>query len=173
MTSKIIGTILLLTITLPANADSKFPSMRSTFGFEYITPGISPEHDYKTTMVSLGTEFKLKHNINLIASAAFQEKGIPEGVEFKYDLLLKYNRFRHKYANVGLLVGYTNSTIAYQVCDQRMTDFCRTYKKDDTGAVYGASIDIKINNTTVIIISALKGGQLDLIRLSISLSQPF
>lgn len=82
------------------------PAMRATFGVEYLTSGISPEHDYKATLMSLGTEFKFKHNINLVASGAFQEKGIPEGVEFKYDLLLKYNKFRHQYANVGLLMGY-------------------------------------------------------------------
>jgi hypothetical protein len=54
-----------------------------------------------------------------------------------------------------------------------MPDFCRTDKKDDTGAIYGASNDIKISNTTAVIISALKGGQLDLTRLSVLLSRPF
>lgn len=83
MTSKLYYIFFLLIFTLTAKASPALPLMRSTFGFEYITPGISPEYDYKTTMVSLSTEFKLKHNINLIASAAFQEKGIPEGVEFK------------------------------------------------------------------------------------------
>ena len=173
MTLKIYYILLFLIFTLSAEATAELPSMRATFGFEYITPGISPEHDYNTTMMSLGTEFKFKHNINLIASGAFQEKGTPEGVEFKYDLLLKYNRFKHQYANVSLLMGYTNSTVAYQICDPHMPDFCRTYKKDDTDTIYGASIDIKINNTTAVITSALKGGQLDLTRLSVLLSRPF
>ena len=77
MTLKIYYILLLLIFTLSAEATAELPSMRATFGFEYITPGISPEHDYNTTMMSLGTEFKFKHNINLIASGAFQEKGTP------------------------------------------------------------------------------------------------
>jgi len=173
MTLKIHTILFLIIFTLSAEATPELPAMRATFGFEYITSGISPEHDYNTTMMSLGTEFKFKHNINLIASGAFQEKGAPEGVEFKYDLLLKYNRFRHNYTNVSLLMGYTNSTVAYQICDPRAPDLCRTYKKDDTGAIYGAGIDIKINSATVISISALKGGQLDLTRLSVLLTRPF
>jgi len=173
MTLKIYYILLQLLIALTAKASPKIPAIRATFGVEYLTPGISHEHDNITTLMSLGTELKFKHNINLVASGAFQEKGTPEGVEFKYDLLLKYKKFRHQYANVSLLMGYTNSTVSYQICDPRILNLCRTYKKDDTSAVYGASIDIKINNATVIIISALKGGQLDLTRLSISLSQPF
>ncbi len=173
MTLKTYYILLLLIIPLTAIAAPEMPAMRATFGVEYLTPGISPEHDYKAALMSLGTEFKFKHNINLVASGAFQEKGIPEGVEFKYDLLLKYNKFRHLYTNVSLLMGYTNSTIAYQTCDPRAPDFCRTYKKEDVGAVYGASLDIKINNATVVIINVLKGGKLDLTRLSVLLSRPF
>jgi len=166
-------TILLLLTSLSAEASPDIAPVRATFGLEYLTPGTSQDHDYNATMISLGSEFKLTNNINLVAASGFQEEGIPKGVEFKYDLLLKYNRFRHQFADVSLLMGYTNSTIAYQACNERYPQYCRTYKKDDTGAIYGASIDMRISGNTVVIISAMKGGQLDITRLSVLLTRPF
>ncbi len=157
----------------PSNVEASPALLRGTFGFEYITPGTSVEHNYKTTMMSLGTEFRINDSLNFIAAGSFGETGVTQGVESKYDLLFKYNKFAHKYLKAGLILGYTNSTIVYQTCALRMPDFCTTHKKEDLGAVYGASLDLTVSSNTVIIVSLLKGGHLDLTRLSILLSRPF
>lgn len=146
---------------------------RATLGIEYIEPGRSSEHDYNISMFSLGTEFKFSHALSLIANAGFQKKSILEGVEFKYDLLLNYNKFKHALVTAGLLAGYTNSTIAYQECNSHLSEYCRTYKKDDTGAVYGLNVDLNVSHSTVIIFRLMRGGSLDLTRVSVLLTTPF
>ena len=75
--------LLLFIFSKPIVALPEMPDMRPTFGVEYITPGVSPDHDYSVAMMSLGAEFKFKYNIHLVASGSFQRKGIPEGVEHK------------------------------------------------------------------------------------------